>query len=83
MQYKFIVLGVLDWVIRVSALFIVFRNRKYSSATAWIVIFLLPFVGLSKFLILGNPILNKQRGATQRSINKVFENLANSTASVQ
>lgn len=76
MQYLLIIIGVLDWVIRIGALFIVPRNRKPSSATAWIMlILLLPFVGLLIFLLLGSPKLNRRRRAMQRNMDEVINNL--------
>jgi len=63
------ILLILEWVIRLGALFIVPRNRKPSSATAWLlVIFFLPEVGIILFLILGNPKLPKSRRAAQKTL---------------
>ncbi len=76
MQYIFIALGVVDWIIRIGALFIVPRNRKPSSATAWLMlILLLPFLGLFIFIILGSPKLNRRRRAMQRNMDEVIANL--------
>jgi cardiolipin synthase A/B len=63
-----VVIGfVLDWTIRIGALFIVPKNRKPSSATAWLMlILLLPFIGLLIFIILGSPKLNKKRRKMQK-----------------
>ncbi len=61
----------IDWTIRIGALFVVPQNRKPSSATAWLMlILLLPFIGLIIFIIFGSPKLNKQRRAMQKSMDK-------------
>ena len=43
----------LSWLIVIGALFVVPRNRKPGSATAWLMlIVLLPFVGLALFFLI-------------------------------
>lgn len=69
---------IIDWIIRIGALFIVPRNRKPSSGTAWLmVIFLFPIGGIILFLILGSPKLPKARREIQKTltdiINKTFD----------
>ena len=57
-----------SWLVFIAALFIVPRNRKPSSATAWLMlIFLLPYLGLLIFLLIGNPKLSPRRRAQQRT----------------
>lgn len=57
---------ILDWVIRIAALFIVPRNRKPSSGTAWLLlIFFFPTFGALIFLIIGNPKLPRKRRQAQ------------------
>lgn len=64
---------IIDWSIRIWALFIVPRNRKPSSATSWLmVIFLLPIPGVILYLLLGNPKLPEHRQASQRRIDNVI-----------
>ena len=59
----------LEWAIRLGALFVVPRNRKPSSAMAWLlVIFFLPEVGIILFLVLGNPKLPKARRQAQKTL---------------
>jgi cardiolipin synthase len=59
----------LAWVIFITALFVVPRNRKPGTATAWLMlIFLLPFFGFVLYLILGSPKLTKRRRAMQRTM---------------
>jgi cardiolipin synthase len=79
LQYLIIALGAIDWVIRIGALFIVPRNRKPSSATAWLMlILLLPYIGLLIFIFLGSPKLNRRRRAMQRSMDEVIYKLIHS-----
>lgn len=60
----------LSWIIFVGALFVVPRNRKPGAATAWLMlIFLVPYLGLLIFLLIGNPKLSKRRRAQQRTMN--------------
>jgi cardiolipin synthase len=60
---------ILDWIIRIGALFFVPRNRKPSSATAWLlVIFLIPTLGLLFYLIIGSPKLPKSRREAQKTL---------------
>ena len=57
-----------QWIVFFAALFFVPRNRKPSSATAWLMlIFLVPFLGLLIFLVLGSPKLSPRRRAQQRT----------------
>lgn len=61
----------ISWLIFIGALFVVPRNRKPSSATAWLMlIFLLPYLGLLIFLIIGSPKLSRRRRAQQRAMNE-------------
>jgi cardiolipin synthase A/B len=70
----FLILGVLDWVIRILALFIVPRNRKPSSATAWLMlILLLPIIGVLIFILLGSPKLNRRRRAMQKHMDDAIK----------
>jgi len=60
---------VAEWAIRIVSLLIVPRNRKPSSATAWLlVIFFFPTVGFLIFLIIGSPKLPKSRRAAQKTL---------------
>jgi cardiolipin synthase len=59
-----------DFVIRVIAVIIVPRNRKPTSATAWLLaIFLIPYVGVLFFLLIGSYKLPKRRREKQDEIN--------------
>ena len=67
------VLGISGWIIAIIMLFIVPVNRKPSSATAWLLlIFVLPYLGLVLFLLLGSPKLPKKRRAEQRNMSELI-----------
>ena len=60
---------ILEWSIRIGALFVVPRNRKPTSATSWLLfIFIFPFAGLLFFLLLGSPKLPKSRRNAQKTL---------------
>ncbi|GAA1440648.1 cardiolipin synthase [Leifsonia poae] len=60
-----------DFVIRVIAVIIVPRNRKPTSATAWLLaIFLIPYLGVLFFLLIGSYKLPKSRRTKQDEINR-------------
>src|SRR6478735_9179855 len=67
-----IVLALLvDFVIRVLAIIFVPRNRKPTSATAWLLaIFLIPYIGILFFLLIGSYKLPKRRREKQTEINE-------------
>ncbi len=71
------VLTVLQVALFVVALVVVPRNRRPSSALAWILlIFAFPAVGLVLFLIIGSPKLPRVRRERQRSIDQRIEEVA-------
>jgi len=60
---------VIFWIVGVVLLFIVPRNRKPSSATAWLLLtYVLPLLGLIFFFLIGSPKLSKRRRAMQCSM---------------
>ncbi|WOF22594.1 cardiolipin synthase [Microbacterium betulae] len=64
---------VVDTIIRVVALITIPRNRKPTSAMAWLLaIFLMPIPGLLLFLLIGNPRLPRKRRRIQSEINEVL-----------
>ena len=64
---------VVDSIIRVVALITIPRNRRPTSAMAWLLaIFLLPVPGLLLFLLIGNPRLPRKRRKIQAEINDVL-----------
>lgn len=59
-----------DFIIRVIAIIVVPRNRKPTSATAWLLaIFLIPYIGVLFFLLIGSYKLPKRRRDKQIEIN--------------
>jgi cardiolipin synthase len=68
-----IVLILADWAIRITALIIVPRGRKPTAAMAWLLaIFLIPFVGIIFFLLIGSSKLPKKRMEKQAEINRMI-----------
>lgn len=62
---------VIDWIIRIGAVFIVPRNRKPTSGISWLlIIFLLPIIGIILFFILSSPKLPPIRRKAQQVINQ-------------
>lgn len=60
-----------DWAIRIIALFVVPRNRKPTAGTAWLLlIFLAPIFGALLFAVLGSTKLPKSRRQAQKTIDK-------------
>ena len=61
---------ILTWFAIVALVLFVPRNRKPTSAIAWLlVIFFLPIVGLVLFVLIGSPKLSKKRVQQQEEIN--------------
>ncbi|HEX6540142.1 MAG TPA: cardiolipin synthase [Ktedonobacterales bacterium] len=68
------ILIVVGYLIPVVALFIVPTNRKPTAATAWLlVMFILPYIGLLVFLVIGSPKLPRWRRAQQRTMDRRIE----------
>ena len=62
-----------DLAIRIAALIIIPRERKPTAAMAWLLaIFLIPFVGILLFLLIGNVKLPAKRRERQREINRAI-----------
>ncbi|WP_157155124.1 cardiolipin synthase [Diaminobutyricimonas sp. LJ205] len=60
----------IDLTVRVVALIVVPRNRRPQTATAWLLaIFLLPFIGILLFLLIGSTKLPRKRRERQEAIN--------------
>lgn len=67
---------ILDWIIRIVALFVVPRNRKPTAGMAWLLfIFFFPTLGFLLFLVLGNPKLPARRRAAQKTLDTVVQKL--------
>ncbi|GAA4380316.1 cardiolipin synthase [Agromyces bauzanensis] len=67
------VLILVDLAIRIAALIIIPRDRKPTAAMAWLLaIFLIPFIGILLFLLIGNFKLPKQRRERQHEIDRII-----------
>jgi cardiolipin synthase A/B len=65
---------VIDWSIRIVALFVVPRNRKPSVGMAWLLfIFLIPTVGMFFFIVIGSPKLPKSRRNAQKMLDRIIK----------
>jgi cardiolipin synthase A/B len=66
-----------DLAIRIAALIIIPRNRKPTAAMAWLLaIFLIPFVGILLFLLVGSEKLPKKRRERQHEIDRLIADRA-------
>ncbi|MFC4140699.1 MULTISPECIES: cardiolipin synthase [unclassified Microbacterium] len=64
------VIAVIDLGIRITAIIVIPRNRRPTSAMAWLLaIFFLPEIGIILFLLIGNPRLPRARRRKQAQIN--------------
>jgi cardiolipin synthase len=65
-----LVLGVIDFAIRIIAIIVVPRNRKPAAAMGWLLaIFFIPYIGVLAFLLIGSYKLPKKRRDKQQAIN--------------
>jgi cardiolipin synthase len=66
-----------DLAIRIAALIIVPRDRKPTAAMAWLLaIFLIPFIGILLFLLIGNVRLPRKRRDKQAELNRLIADRA-------
>jgi cardiolipin synthase len=66
-------LVLLNWAICIVALFVIPKDRKPTAAMAWLLtIFLIPFVGILLFLLIGNAKLPKKRRERQREVDGII-----------
>ncbi|RLP68700.1 cardiolipin synthase [Mycetocola manganoxydans] len=69
-DWTLVLFFVIDFIIRVIAIIVVPRNRRPSAGMAWLLaIFLIPYVGVIAFLLIGHPKLPKKRRDIQDEIN--------------
>lgn len=67
-SYLIVAFIIFEWMLRFAMLFVVPRNRKPSSATAWLMLIMLePVVGTAVYVIFGSPQLPKYRRALQKN----------------
>jgi len=70
--------AIVDLGIKAAAVVLIPRNRRPSTAMAWLLaIFLIPYVGLLLFLLLGSAHLPKSRRAKQHEIDTLITNASN------
>jgi cardiolipin synthase len=63
----------IDFVIRVLSLVLIPKNRRPQTALAWLLaIYLIPYVGIALFLLLGNSQLPAMRRQKQSEINNLI-----------
>lgn len=68
---------VVDLAVRVVAIIVVPRNRRPTSAMAWLLaIFFIPVLGVLLFLLIGNPKLPRARRRKQDQINEYIAKTA-------
>jgi len=61
---------VIDIAIRITAIIVIPRNRRPTSAMAWLLaVFFIPYLGVILFLVIGNPRLPRARRRKQDQIN--------------
>lgn len=66
-----IVAVLVDLIVRVVAIIVVPRNRRPATAVAWLMaIFLIPYIGVLVFLLIGSYKLPKKRRDKQQAINQ-------------
>jgi cardiolipin synthase len=65
-----VVVLIVDVTIRITAIIVVPRNRRPTSAMAWLLaIYFIPFVGVLLFLLIGNPRLPRKLRRKQAALN--------------
>ena len=75
---------VVEWLLRILALFIVPRNRRPTSGMSWLLfIFLIPEVGWIAFLIFGFAKLPKGRRDAQATLDLYIQRVAPCCQSVE
>lgn len=74
--YHFVIIG-LDYLLKFIALGWVPSKRRPSSAMAWLLaIFLIPFIGILLFFLIGSPQVNKRRHEIQMRANELIRDMA-------
>ncbi|MCY1159657.1 MAG: cls [Citricoccus sp.] len=68
-----VVFVAVDLAIRIAALIIIPRDRKPTAAMAWLLaIFLVPYLGILFFLLIGSPKLPRKRRAKQAEVDRMI-----------
>lgn len=68
-----VVLFLLDWAVKIAFIIYIPRKRHPSSAIAWLLLlFIIPFLGLVLFLVIGSPKLSRFRRKQQKYIDNLI-----------
>lgn len=77
LQWWQVTLVVLDYTLKVFALGWVPKERRPTSAMAWLLaIFLIPFLGILLFLLMGSPAINRRRHRIQNQANELIRTMS-------
>ena len=77
LQWWQITLIVLDYALKIFALGWVPKERRPTSAMAWLLaIFLIPFIGIFLFLLMGSPAINRRRHRIQNQANELIRTMS-------
>ena len=69
-----ILVAIFDLTVRIAAIIIIPRNRRPTSAMAWLLaIYFIPLVGVLLFLLIGNPRLPRKRRKKQSQVNEYIQ----------
>ena len=69
-----VALIVLDFAVKALALGLVPERRKPTSAMAWLIlIFFVPGIGITTFLLIGSPFVNRRRREAQHQVGVVVQ----------
>jgi len=72
-SWAFVIAFLVDLAIKIAAIIIIPRNRKPSSASAWLLaVFFIPYAGVAFFLLLGSSKLPRRRREKQKQINAMI-----------
>lgn len=67
----------LDYTLKFIAIGYVPSQRKPTSAMAWLLaIFLLPFIGIVLFMLIGSPYINRRRHTIQKEANELLRTVS-------
>ena len=77
LQWWQVTLVVLDYALKIFALGWVPKERRPTSAMAWLLaIFLIPFIGIFLFLLMGSPAINRRRHRIQNQANELIRTMS-------
>ncbi|WP_280680023.1 cardiolipin synthase [Cryobacterium sp. CG_9.6] len=71
--WVWVIVTLIDLAVRIAAIIIIPRNRKPSAAMAWLLaVFLIPYIGIFFFLLIGSSKLPRKRRDKQERINRLI-----------